>query len=194
MYVASNDRTFAPIVAAACKNNKQIQVKQFSGPIRCNSYWDDGSRTEFTLVDIVTRRSVTLPAGHPAYDRRPDGSPAGNVELRELPVNTCLVCHGVFMGKPSTVRVLLRPDNLAECLPVHVAAISESAVKALGAIRGMKGGHYRQEAFDRYGLGKYSVDNPFIVELLAAGLVKANRAGSITVTLDGTNYQHNLTS
>ena len=186
MYFKHNDSNVGPIAAAAFpRNRKDVSVKEFVGPMNVNSYWDGGSKDEYVLVDLATKRKIEFPTSHPYFDRKSDGERCGNLVINELPENTALVCGGTFMGKPATVRILLRPDNMASLLPAP-PSLSDEERSALNIIGSMKGG-YRKDEFARCGLGFYDADNSHIVNLAAQGLVRVNKAGSISITTDGRN-------
>lgn len=48
---------------------RKIRVTPFVGPMRLDSYWDEGSRTYFVFVDISTGRSINVHSNHPIYER-----------------------------------------------------------------------------------------------------------------------------
>ena len=186
MYVPVSEPGIGPIAAAAFPSNrKPIVVDEFKGPRNVNSYWDGGSRDEYRLVELESRRVFAVPTSHPFFDRRDDGERCGSLQIAELPPGTALVCGGTFCGKPATVRVLLRPENLAKLLPAPLE-LTDCERSALNAIAGMKGG-YRAEEFNRRGLGEYSASNPLVASLASKGLVTINKAGAIAVTVDGRN-------
>jgi hypothetical protein len=167
MYVPTSEPGIGPIAAAAFPSNrKPIVVEEFRGPRNVNSYWDSGSRDEYRLVDLESRR-------------------CGELEISELPPGTALVCGGTFCGKPATVRVLLRSENLVKLLPAPTS-LSDQEKSALNCIAGMKGG-YRAEEFNRRGLGQYGAANPIVESLRGKGLVTVNKAGAIAVTIEGRN-------
>lgn len=190
MYMQATSPEVARIISAAKnvtgKRNGDVTVGVFSGPKRINSYWDEGSKDEFALVDLVSYKAWTVPSTHPFYDRVPNGDRCGLLELAELPPNTCLVEGGYIQGKPRYFRLSFRDDNLAKLLPAPTAFISEGAKTALNIIASHQGG-YRQDAFSRAGIGTYNAQNPLVVELEAAGMVKINKAGAISVTTAGRN-------
>ena len=177
------------IVQTAAVRGKQgtVQVREFTGPRRMNSYWDGGSRDEFALVDLATMQTWRVPTTHPHYDRLPNGERCGDLELRELPPGTCLVSGGVFRGKPASLTLHFRPENLAALLPApDVAVLTPEARSALRIIDSIRGG-CRDDEFRRAGLGRYSADNPAVGELVRAGMVKVNKAGAVAVTTEGRN-------
>jgi hypothetical protein len=187
-YFKAGDQSLVGRVARAAfpGNAKDFAVAEFRGPMNVNSYWDGGSRDEYRLVDLRGLRVWAVPSTHPFYDRKEDGTRCGSLELNQLPPDTCLVAGGTFLGKPATVQVYLREDNLVDLLPRNVE-MPAGDWKALDVIASHKGGIHRQEAFSRAGLGKYGPENPHVRALADRGLVKINKAGAVTVTTEGMN-------
>jgi hypothetical protein len=187
------DLTTAPelgrIVRASGVRGKKgtVTVREWRGPQRMNSYWDGGSKDEYALVELGSLKVWTVPDSHPHFDRKPNGDRCGILELRELPPGTCLVVGGVSCGKPATIELQFRPENLAALLPApEVTPLSAQAISALRIISNIRGG-FRIGEFQRAGLGTYGGTNPAIVELAAAGLVTINKAGSVALTTAGRN-------
>ena len=189
-YEASTPELARILEAARGVNGKRrgdVVVKEFRGPINVNSYWDDGSKDEYCLVDLASLECWQVPTSHPYFDRKTNGERCGELELRELPPNVCLVQGGYFCGKSATYRLHFHPDNLAKLLPDSSApTVSDKAKAALNVICGIKSS-YRQDEFNRSGLGMYGANNPLVAELKAAGFVKVNKAGAISVTTAGRN-------
>lgn len=192
MFVSHKSPEIARILSVCGITGKRsdVIVEEFRGPLRVNSYWEGGSRDEYCLVDLETYKAWQVPASHPYFDRKSDGERCGMLELNELPPNTCLVHGGHFCGKPRHFTIQLRLENMQKLIPDSPGpTVSDCACDALVAIDSIKGGQYRRDEFSRRGLGLYHVDNPLIQELLQAGLVKANKRGAISVTLEGRNYR-----
>lgn len=186
MYVPINEPGIGPVAQAAFPSNrKPIVVCEFAGPVNVNSYWDGGSKDEYRLVNLETRQVWAVPTSHPFFDRTESGERCGNLKLRELPPNTALVTGGTFCGKPATVRVMLRPENLVKMLPAPNTLTADEKA-ALNVIGGMKGG-YRADEFTRRNLGEYGADNPLVKSLADKRLVTINRAGAIAITIEGRN-------
>jgi hypothetical protein len=75
------------------------------------TYWDGGSRSTYTAVDLLTGRSK----GAPQYDPPQFGGPRVDPVV-SLPEGIAIVETGVFMGKPATARVYVHPSNIAKLL------------------------------------------------------------------------------
>lgn len=186
LHVKHNDKDIGPIASAAFpRNRKDIVVKPFVGPVNVNSSWEGGSRDEYRIVCLETRRVWPLPASHPHYGRKENGERCGVLEISDLPPNTALVCGGTFLGKSATVRVLLRSDNLTAMLPApaELSGDEPSALRIIGSIRGGA----RQDEFSRAGIGSYGAGHPAILSLAEKRLVKVNKAGAVSITTEGRN-------
>lgn len=97
-----------------------------------NSYWDSGSRDEYAIVELATKRQSLLPtASHPHFDVANRGlankesdaiavDGRGNATLKILPEGFCLVQAGTDCGKPATAHLFLNQANLAKLLPEAV--------------------------------------------------------------------------
>ena len=89
-----------------------------------NSYWDEGSKSIFALVDIATMQKKSLPTStHPFFDVIGRGigkgenailsvDRVGNITLKRIPDGLALVEAGWFCGKPVTARVYVNAGTL----------------------------------------------------------------------------------
>jgi hypothetical protein len=190
MYMPAKTPEIAQLLAAVPglrgKRSADIRVLEFRGPQTVNSYWSGGSRAEYVLVNLITRETWSVPTSHPYFDRADNGDRCGNLELRELPPDTCLISGGIFCGKPGSIAIHVRPENMTAMLPAPGPELSAQQKSALDVICTIRGGARRDE-FDRRSLGAYGADNPHVSALLAAGLAKKNKAGAVSVTTDGRN-------
>lgn len=189
VYLPYHDDSLAGRIArkAFPGNRKDFSVRAFQGPMNVNSYWDGGSRSAYVMIRLDDMSTATLPTStHPIFDRKANGERCGNLELNKLPPNTALVSGGTFRGKPASVTVYVSEENLTPLLPKPIE-LDESELSALQTIRSTKGGQHRRDEFARAKLGPYSLENPLIIRLLKLKLIKANKAGAITVTTAGRN-------
>lgn len=177
------------IVKATFPNNhKPVEIREFCGPVRMNSYWDSGSKDEFALYDTISLKVYEVPTSHPFFDRKSNGDRVGNIELKELPPHCVLAKGGYFMGKPSRVTLYFHEDNLIELIPFEdELEFSEEEKKAAAIICGIKGGPYRKEYFEKERLGEFNQENPHIKKLVSHSLVKINKAGAIQATTECRN-------
>ena len=188
-----DDETVNRIVLATFPDNhKPVSVTEFHGPKNVNSYWDGGSRNEYALYELHTEKVYRVPTSHPFFDRKSNGLPCGNLEMRELPPNTVLVQGGVFCGKPSTIVLYFHPDNLNKLISEKPQVeISENAQKALEYICSMITSG-RKEYFRHAKLGEYGPQNPHIKELEEKQLVKVSKNGAVKATVEGENFKKGL--
>lgn len=188
MFLKYNDSTIAEIVSKTFPNNrKDVKIAEFKGPMNVNSYWDGGTREEYKLYCLKTKKTVSIPESHPYFNRRKSGERMGNIECTNIPKNYALICGGTFCGKPASVRILVHSANLQKLIPdTDSAMLSPECKSALEIICSIKGG-YRKDEFERAGLGDYSSANPNVLELAEYGYVKINKAGAVSVTVEGRN-------
>ena len=114
------------IVNSAAGNYKKQKayVSEFSGNTNISSYWDGGSKSYYTIVEIASGLKKALPTStHPYFDiavagmancETPDveSDERGNLYLRRLPQGFALVETGIFMGKTATAHVYLSPEDM----------------------------------------------------------------------------------
>jgi len=107
-------------VSGASARKKSLFVASYAGgEVRTPSYWDGGSKDDWTLVafDAHSTRVVwRSPSNHPMFER---GAQQG---LTEIPEGHILVRSGTFAGKPSTPTIMGRPHDLAVVLAPLVLA------------------------------------------------------------------------
>ena len=76
------------------------------------TFWDGGSRSTYTAVDLVTGRSKGAPQYAPPQFGGPRVAP-----VVAVPDGVCIVETGIFCGKPATASVTINPINAAKLLP-----------------------------------------------------------------------------
>lgn len=77
-----------------------------------DTYWDGGSRSTYTAVDLMTGRSK----GAPQFDPPQFGGPATSPVV-SIPEGIAIIRTGVFMGKTATATIYVNPSNMAKLLP-----------------------------------------------------------------------------
>lgn len=77
------------------------------------TYWDGGSRSTYTAVDLASGRSK----GAPQYAPPQFGGPRQAPEVTLSP-DVAIVKTGVFQGKTATATVYVHPVNMARLLTV----------------------------------------------------------------------------
>ena len=98
-------------------------LSTFGGPVRVNSYWDGGSISHYTLVDLGTMQGRQLTgASHPHFDVQAGGHAGtseggitidehGIMDLHTLPVGHALVQTGLYRGRKCIASVYLHADH-----------------------------------------------------------------------------------
>jgi hypothetical protein len=84
-------------------------------------YWDSGSRTDYTVVDIVPMRFTRIPPCNPPQF----GGPQHEVFHDILP-GQCVISHGTFCGKPAHACVYINKADGLLWLGVETALTFES--------------------------------------------------------------------
>lgn len=75
------------------------------------TYWDGGSLSTYTAVDLATGRSKGAPQYNPPQFGGPKVDPLVNI-----PEGVAIVETGVFCGKTANASVYLHPANAAKLL------------------------------------------------------------------------------
>lgn len=101
------------VIRAADPSYRKHQATLSARETVCLSgtYWDGGSRSTYTAVDLLTCRSK----GAPQYDPPQFGGPKVDPVV-SIPEGIAIVETGVFMGKTATARVYVNPSNMAKLL------------------------------------------------------------------------------
>jgi hypothetical protein len=76
------------------------------------TYWDGGSRSSYTAVNLETGLSIDAPQYSPPQFGGPKVDP-----VVELPEGVVIVRTGIFCGKTETAKVFVNPANLTKFLP-----------------------------------------------------------------------------
>jgi hypothetical protein len=92
---------------------KSVRVSVRESVTLHGTYWDGGSRSVYSAVEIATGRHVSAPNYAPAAFGGPQSAP-----VVAIPEGVAIVETGVFMGKPSTACVYLNPRNASPLLAV----------------------------------------------------------------------------
>lgn len=77
-----------------------------------NTYWDGGSRCEYTAVELATGRVSAAPQYAPPQFGGPASAP-----VVSIPAGIAIVQTGTFCGKPATATVYVNPADVAHMLP-----------------------------------------------------------------------------
>ncbi len=151
--------------------------------MRVNSFWDGGSRDEYSLVHLPTMQARKLPTStHPHFDLRPDGTRTGILELCRLPDDCVLVEGGIFCGKTSHAVIHARAENLAKLLPDDS---SEQLDERLQHILHCFASYNSQGRKEYLPEANYTETDRDLLASLE--LVKVNKAGAVQITAKGRN-------
>jgi hypothetical protein len=91
-------------------NGNKIKLEVFRGPFNLSSYWDGGSRSYYSLINLITGETAMVPENGSLF------SP--NIgKLTNLPINCVLGEQTIFCGKDLGVTLYLNEENLTKMLP-----------------------------------------------------------------------------
>lgn len=80
--------------------------------------WSGGSKTQYHAFSLVDGRLSS-----PRFDGPPPwANPVEGVRV-EIPLDTVVVSTGFFCGKPSTMYIYARPENMPQLLESHNADV-----------------------------------------------------------------------
>jgi hypothetical protein len=74
-----------------------------------NTYWDGGSRSSYTIVNIITGQITTCAQYAPPQF-------GGTEPVVEIDNDIAIIETGVFCGKPATASVFVSPENYNKLL------------------------------------------------------------------------------
>jgi hypothetical protein len=77
-----------------------------------NTYWDGGSRSTYTAVNLATGQASTAEQ----YAPQQFGGPCAPLNV-SIPQGVAIVETGFFCGKPSTASVYINPADATPMLP-----------------------------------------------------------------------------
>lgn len=76
------------------------------------TYWDGGTRSTYTAVNIESGYSL----GAPQYSPPQFGGPKTDPQV-DIPEGVAIIKTGIFCGKTATATVYVNPANLTKFLP-----------------------------------------------------------------------------
>lgn len=106
------DPTIDKIARALGYKGRKFVIRPAERVTLSGTYWDGGSRTEWFFYDLPSGRVVPVPQWDPPQFGGPRAAPSG-----ELPVGIAAVAHVIFCGKDVGLKIHVRPQDLAKCLP-----------------------------------------------------------------------------
>ncbi len=119
-----------------------------------------------------------------------------------IPADMMLVEHVISCGKDLGVRCIVSPGSqfMPRLSLPAVIELSRDEVIVLSAHKQLKGGHYRDEAYERENYarsrfpgtqGRLQVAS-IVADLANRGLLKVNKAGASQITVEGRNALESL--
>lgn len=134
------------------------------------SYWDGGSRTDYTVVDIATGKSIDLPGINPLRER--------DERQAVIPRGYAVIEHSVFCGKHQPPQIWTHPGDLTPALP-RPAELPEALARCLIATASLKNTYGGETGIRQKRSGLTPEEwTAAQAECLSRGLL--NRAGAIT--------------
>jgi len=94
-----------------------VMNPEYPYDITSDGYWDGGSRTYRTIIDLATMRSIRVPDSHPCFNRENVerwGGPDGK-GLMPTP-GIAVVEHVYFCGKDLGIRILVHPADMPKLI------------------------------------------------------------------------------
>lgn len=143
----------------------------------------DGMRGFTVLVDIDTGRSEAHVGSWGGSNPFQSSPVDGDTRSRPLPPNGAVIHGHSGGGKPTYASITIHPSRAAKLLPASNGGDLSPRLKTLLMVYRGYNSRGRAEWFERHGTGTEAE----ISELAKRGLIKVNKAGSVTVTADGRN-------
>ena len=176
IYTDRSDSTIDRAIRAAFPGYKGRKVQLIArSEIELDGlYWDGGSRSQYTLIDLDTFRTGSPPAA--ACNPPQFGGPASAPKVT-IPVNGAILEHSTFRGKDMGIRFYAHPERLAPLLPASVElTVVEGYV--LTTSRNLKSSYGGKDRFDNSGYERSRSDSDTVRDLTREGWEEA-KAGLI---------------
>lgn len=157
-------------------HGRHFRIEEFTGPMNLSSYWGDGSRNYYVIMNLVTKKAEPIPQGGSGHGDTP-------YRMSSLPENIAVVEHTIYMGKDLGITFYVNKENLVKMLPDSGQELSWAEKVVLSATRSYKSSYagekeYRfKEALRETGITKKEWDEA------KQSLIKKkmlNAAGAIT--------------
>jgi hypothetical protein len=107
------------------------EVLEFPGEMRLDSYWSDGSRNDWVIINLLTGKQKDIPE---------NGTPFSNggkiYKMKTLPPNFALVRH--YIGRIDRLTIYVNKENLTKMLPEKGNELSWIEKVVLVATRSLK--------------------------------------------------------
>ncbi len=160
--------------------------------------WSGGSITYLKALQVAAPDST---AGFNVVDLRTVWG-SGQGYKGAIPTDVMLVEQVISCGKDLGVRCIVSPGSqfMPRLSLPAVIELSRDEVIVLSAHKQLKGGHYRDEAYERENYarsrfpgtqGRLQVAS-IVADLANRGLLKVNKAGASQITVEGKNALESL--
>jgi len=94
---------------------RKFHVETQTGPMNIASYWSGGTRTYFEIVRLEDNETLSVPAGHPMFDKA-----LPNDGEYEAQPGFVLVSEVFFCGHKLGLTAYFHPDDATQLLEVTV--------------------------------------------------------------------------
>lgn len=108
---------------------KSVEVEEFKGPMRLDSYWSGGSRDYYVLVNLETYKVAEVPENGSGFIDK-------TYQMSELPQNLAVVNYHIGIHKSVTIYV--NKENMIKMLPLSTDELSWAEKVVLVATRSLK--------------------------------------------------------
>jgi hypothetical protein len=112
---------------------RQFKLRLTDRPINVCSYWEGGSRSYYTFVNLDTGAISPEVPQQSAFDARIPGA-----DSVTLPPGAGCVEHSIFCGKDYGLTLILRAENATKFLPDTGPALTDDEVTCLRLTASLK--------------------------------------------------------
>lgn len=110
--VTTADPTVKAILRAIGSKQRKAYIREATEVTYSGTYWDGGSRSEYTAVRLTDMSAVHGPQFNPPQFGGPQRDP-----VVAVPPGIVIVEHGYFCGKPSRPYINVNPADMTKMLP-----------------------------------------------------------------------------
>jgi hypothetical protein len=115
IYVERSDATIDRICRLMGYDGRKVKIRVTDKVRLAGTYWEGGSKSDYTAFDLNTLTSREMPAFNPPQFGGPTQTP--EVTLFD---GLAIVEHSMFCGKDTGLTVYINPSNAAPLLPKAV--------------------------------------------------------------------------
>jgi len=96
-------------IAASGYKKRKAFIQSRTEKSLSNTYWDGGSRSSYTIVNLSTGQVIPCPQNAPLHFN-------GTAPTIKIDDDTVIIETGVFCGKTATASVYVSPENYSKFL------------------------------------------------------------------------------